>query len=85
MWEDITTRSIEEYNTNAHKGSTSTENNATALANLNHSPTTICSKCGRTGHENARCWWNPNNPKYKLGKGGKICGAKLFTLRSFVG
>jgi gag-polypeptide of LTR copia-type len=51
-WEDVTTRLIE-YNTNTHKVSTSTGNNATALATLKSSPTIICSQCGRPGHENA--------------------------------
>ena len=75
-WEDVTTRLIEEYNTNTHKGSASTGNNATALATLKSSPTLICSQCGKPGHESANCWWNPNNPRNKLGKGGKVGGAK---------
>jgi gag-polypeptide of LTR copia-type len=74
-WEDVTTRLLEEYNTNTHKGSTSTGNNATALATLKSSSTTICSQCGRPGHENAHCLWNTKNPKNKLGKGGKVGGA----------
>jgi gag-polypeptide of LTR copia-type len=41
-WEDVTTRLIEEYNTNAYKGGTSTsQNNATALATLKSSSTTV--------------------------------------------
>jgi hypothetical protein len=55
IWEDVTTRFIEKYNTNTHKGSTFTGKNATALATLKSSPTIICSRCGRTGHENAHC------------------------------
>jgi gag-polypeptide of LTR copia-type len=49
-WEDVTTHFIEENNTNTHKGSTSTGNNATALATLKSSSTTICRQCGRLGH-----------------------------------
>jgi hypothetical protein len=33
-WEDVTTRLIEKQNINTHRGSTSTGNNATALATL---------------------------------------------------
>jgi gag-polypeptide of LTR copia-type len=70
-WEDVTTRLIEEYNTNAYKGGTSTSNyNATALATLKSSSTTVCSQCDRPGHEKVNCWWNPDNPKDKLGRGG---------------
>jgi hypothetical protein len=76
-WEDVTTRLIEEYNTNAYKGGTSaSNNNSTALATLKSSSTTVCSQCDRPGHEKVNCWGNPDNPKNKLGIGNKGGGAK---------
>jgi hypothetical protein len=76
-WEDVTTRLIEEYNTNAYKGGTSTSyNNATTLATLKSSSTTVCSQCDRPGHEKVNCRWNPDNPKNKIGRGNKGGGAK---------
>jgi hypothetical protein len=82
-WEDVTTRLIEEYNTNAYKGGTSTaNNNATVLATLKSVSTTVRSQCDRPGHEKANCWWNPDNPRNKLGRGNKRGGAKQRTNNS---
>ena len=50
--------------------------NATALATIKSPSTTICSQCDRPGHEKVNCWWNPDNPENKLGRGNKGGGAK---------
>jgi hypothetical protein len=50
-------------------------NNANVLATLKSVSTTVCSQCGRPGHEKANCLWNPDNPKNKLGRGNEGGGA----------
>jgi hypothetical protein len=73
MWEDVFTRLIEKDNKCLQSGTSTNNNNATVLATLKSSSTTVCSQCDRPGHEKFNCWWNPDTPRANLGDVTKEC------------
>jgi hypothetical protein len=73
-WDDVTARLIEEFNTSV-KGQSS-GGNATALVTSASKKAAVCTRCGKTGHEVASCWWNPDNPRNKLGNSNRTSDSK---------
>jgi hypothetical protein len=70
-WDDVTARLIEQYSAHSTKLSTSSTNNAFALVTQANRSNTVCTHCGKPGHEKGACWWNPNNPGKKLGNNNR--------------
>ena len=62
-WDDVTSRFIEE----ASSVGARTRRDTAFLTMQNR---VVCDFCGRSGHQDDRCWTNPSNPNNRLGTQG---------------
>jgi gag-polypeptide of LTR copia-type len=73
-WDDVTARLIEEFNTSFKCQSSG--GNATAIVTSASKQAAVCTRCGKTVHEFSSCWWNPDNPRNKLGNSNRTSDSK---------